>query len=130
MSLLHDGESRASMQKLCKAILLFDDVRFAGVISNYGNLYAGGFKEGVMPYESNEKRRLMYMRFALESCFRNDFNDSLGDFEYSIIQRAKVSIITKNICNYLLLVFAEPYVEIHALVNKIETIINSNQASH
>jgi hypothetical protein len=46
-----------SMQKLCNSILELKGVRFAGLITNYGNLYARGFKKEIIPYESDEKRR-------------------------------------------------------------------------
>ncbi|HUU47726.1 MAG TPA: DUF6659 family protein [Nitrosopumilaceae archaeon] len=110
-------------------MLELKNVRFAGLISNYGNLYVGGFKEGIDPYESNEKRRLMYMRFALESSFRNDFDGSLGEFKNSIIQRANVSIITMNICSYLLLVFADPDIDTKVLLHRLESIIKNKQKS-
>ena len=125
-----EDKNKVSMNKLCNKILEFDNVRFAGLISNYGNLYAGGFKEGVIPYENDEKRRMMYMRFALESCFRKDFDDSLGDFKYSIIQRAKVSILMTNICNYLLLVFVQPEIDIQTLAGRIQTIIDDNKLDY
>lgn len=117
----------ASMQRLCNRLLDLDDVRFAGLISNYGNLYAGGFKKGIVPHEDDQKRRLLYMSFALEACFRNDFDDSLGEFKYSVTQRGKVSILTINICNYLLLVFAEPDVDIHTFPGRVKKIIDENQ---
>jgi len=124
---MSDEKIHASMQRLCDDVLGLDDVRFAGLISNTGNLYAGGFKKGITPYEDDEKRRLMYMRFALESCFRNDFDDSFGAFRYSTVQREKVSILTINICNYLLLVFAEPDLDLHALAGRIQSIIDENE---
>ncbi|MDH3203402.1 MAG: hypothetical protein OEL81_01835 [Nitrosopumilus sp.] len=127
MIAMADEKIHASMQRLCDDVLDLDDVRFAGLISNTGNLYAGGFKKGITPYEDDEKRRLMYMRFALESCFRNDFDDSFGAFRYSTVQRERVSILTINICNYLLLVFAEPDLDLHALAGRIQSIIDENE---
>jgi hypothetical protein len=116
-----------SMHKLCNSILELKGVRFAGLITNYGNLYAGGFKKETIPYESDEKRWLMYIRFALESCFKKNFDESFGAFTYSTIQREKISILTINICNYLLLVFVEPQIDIHKLAEKIRTTINENE---
>jgi hypothetical protein len=124
---LKKEKTNTSMQRLCNKILDLDDVRFAGLISNSGNLYAGGFKKGIVPHEDNQKRRLLYMSFALEACFRNDFDDSLGEFKYSTIQRGKVSILTINICNYLLLVFTEPDVDIHTLAGRVQAVIDENQ---
>jgi len=122
-----DEKIHDSMQRLCDDVLDLDDVRFAGLISNSGNLYTGGFNEGITPYEDDEKRRLMYMKFALESNFRSDFEDSFGAFRYSTVQRKKVSILTINICNYLLLVFAEPDLDLHALAGRIQAIIDENE---
>ena len=127
MSLVNEDHTQNSMKELCDKILELDNIRFAGLISNFGNLYAGGFKEGVDPYEDDQKRRLMYMRFALESCFRKDFDDSFGTFKYSIIHRERVSILTINICNYLLLIFTEPEIDTKSLINKLETIIKNNE---
>lgn len=120
-------KTQVRMQKLCDKILDLENVRFAGLITNRGSLYSGGFKKDIIPKENDEKRRLMYMRFALESCLRNDFDDSLGPFRYSIIQREKVSILTMNICNYLLLVFTEPNSDLQNQVKSIQSIIKSNE---
>lgn len=124
---MREDKIHSSMQRLCDNVLGLDNIRFAGLVSNHGNLYAGGFKEGIIPYEDDEKRRLMYMRFALESCLRSDFDDSFGTFRYSTVQREKVSILTINICNHLLLVFTEPNIDLHALSGRIQAIIDENQ---
>ncbi|MDH3394842.1 MAG: hypothetical protein OEL52_01660 [Nitrosopumilus sp.] len=127
MIAIAEEKIHASMQRLCNDILDLEDIRFAGLISNSGNLYAGGFNEGITQYEDDEKRRLMYMKFTLESNFRSDFDDSFGAFRYSTVQREKVSILTINICNYLLLIFAEPDIDLHMLASRIQDIIDENQ---
>lgn len=127
MSIIKE-EIHSSMQGLCDNVLELENVRFAGLISNFGNLYVGGFKDGITPYENDKARRSMYMKFALESNFRRDFDDSFGTFKYSTIQREKVSILTINICNYLLLVFAEPYVDLRALAGRIQFMIDENES--
>lgn len=126
MSSMAEEKIHSSMQKLCEDVLSLGDIRFAGLVSDQGNLYAGGFKEGITPYEDDEKRRLMYMRFALESSLRSDFDDSFGKFRYSTVLREKISILTINICNHLLLVFAEPDVDLDVLANTIQVLIDEN----
>ena len=130
MSTITEDKVQSSMQQLCEDVLNLGNVRFAGLVSNHGSLYAGGFKKGITPYEDDEKRRLMYMRFALESCLRSDFDDSFGAFRYSTVQRKKISILTMNICNHLLLVFAEPDIDLHSLAGRIQSIIDENESSH
>ena len=68
------------------------------------------------------------MNFALETAFRKDFDDSLGSFTYSLVQRTKVSILTVPICNYVLLVILEPLTEIPPIVAKIRGMIEDNKA--
>ncbi|MDH5569517.1 MAG: hypothetical protein OEX98_06985 [Nitrosopumilus sp.] len=128
MSILKEEKIDYSMQRLCDNILGLENVRFAGLISNFGNLYVGGFKDGITPYENDKARRSMYMKFALESNFRKDFDDSFGAFKYSTIQREKVSILTINICSYLLLVFVEPDVDLHTLAGRIQSMIDENES--
>lgn len=118
------------MQKLCEKILEIKKVRFAGLVSNSGNLYSGGFKKGIIPRENDEKRRSMYMRFVLESCLRNDFNDSLGQFKYSIIQRDELCIVTMNVCNYLLLIFAERDCDSQKLVKTVQKILRDSEQEY
>jgi len=123
MSTVTEDVIQTEMQKLCKEVLDLQHVRFSGLISDSGNLYAGGFKKNVDPRVSGKDRRMMYMRFALESSFRSDFDDAFGSFTCSTIQREKTSIITVNICNYILLVFTEPKIDLQRKVEEIQRII-------
>lgn len=124
MSTVTEDVIQTEMSNLCKKILDLKHVRFSGLISDSGNLYAGGFKTGIDPMVSNENRQMMYMRFALESSFRSDFDDAFGAFRCSTIQREKTSIITVNICNYILLVFTEPKIDLQNKVEEIQSIID------
>lgn len=130
MHLVTEENPKESMQKLCENILELENLRFAGLINKQGKLFAGGFKKGIVPHEDDEKRRQTYVKLALESCLRNDFNDSLGKFKYSTISREKVSIITMNICDHLLLVFAEPDLDLHLLAGRIQSIIDESESEY
>ena len=114
------------MEFLCKKILEVKRVRFAGLIDNYGNLYAGGFHKGVKPFENDERRRSLYMKFAIETAFRKDYDDSFGNFDYSLVQRNKVTILTVPICSYVLLVILEPMTNPSPIVSKIREMIEDN----
>ena len=124
------NNAKESMQQLCHNIIELENVRFAGLIDKQGNLFAGGFKKGIIPHEDDEKRRNTYVKLALESCLGNDFNDSLGKFRYSTISREKVSIITMNVCDHLLLVFPEPDLDLHTLAGGIQSLIDENEMEY
>ena len=127
--MLHQTQEKnqESMHDLCNKILEIDDVRFAGIIDKYGNLYAGGFHDEVTPFENDDRRRSLYMSFALETAFRKDFDDSLGGFNYSLVQRDKVSILTVPICNHVLLVILEPLRDTLPTVSKIQKMVKENK---
>jgi len=129
---MHASENNAeeSMQQLAHDIIELENVRFAGLIDKQGNLFAGGFKKGIVPLEDDSERRSTYVKLALESCLRNDFNDSLGKFRYSTISREKVSIITMNVCDHLLLVFTEPDLDLHTLAGRIQSLIDENETEY
>lgn len=122
ISIVAEDLIQTNMENLCNEILDLQHIRFAGLISSSGSLYAGGFKEGIVSMISDKNRQMTYMRFALESSFRNDFDEEFGTFGCSVIQREKTSIITVNICNYILLVFTEPKIELLSKVREIQSI--------
>ena len=126
---LHEprDEIKESMQTMCDKILEISKVRFAGLIDNYGNLYAGGFHKAVIPFENDQRRRSLYMNFALETAFRKDYDESLGALDYSLVHRNKVSILTIPICNYVLLVILEPSANLPPIVSKIQKMIKDNE---
>ena len=130
MHAVSENNVKDSMQQLCNNIIALENVRFAGLIDKNGNLFAGGFKKGIVPHEDDEKRRQTYVKLALESCLRNDFNDSLGTFKYSTISREKVSIITINVCDHLLLVFTEPDLDLHTVAGRIQSLIDENETNY
>ena len=130
MHTVDNDDTRESMQQLCENILELENLRFAGLIDRQGRLFAGGFKKGVVPYEEGEKRRQTYVKLALESCLRNEFNDSLGAFKYSTVSRENVSIITMNVCDHLLLVFTEPEIDLHTLAGRIQSLIDENEVGY
>jgi len=114
---------QSSMENLCDKILGIKNIQFAGIIDLMGNLYAGGFKNGAKPKVSEPKRRQMYMQFALESCFRKDFDDSLGSFSSAVIQRKNSTIFTINVCNYLLIVFTEIPIQNLSFFENIQKLV-------
>ena len=120
----------SSMEKLCQSILEIRNIQFAGIIDTMGNLYAGGFKDAAIPKVSETEKRQMYMKFALESCFRRDFDSSLGAFRSAVIQRENCTIFTFNICQYLLLVFTETQIVNNTLLTKVQNLVLENHSDH
>jgi len=118
MSLKNSHEYYAYEQK-CKLLLNFDEIRFAGLINSMGRLVAGGFKEGIIPLEDEPERRKMYMELALRVSLRKDFDYSLGQVKYSASRREKAVMISFPVNNNVLMISAEPDVDIDKTAKKI-----------
>jgi len=107
----------------CRNLLQDDTIRFAGCINSMGRLVAGGFKEGIKPLEDDAERQKMYMELALRVSMRKDFDYSLGPVKYSASRRQNAVMISFPINSNVLLVSAEPTVDIDKFASKIMKII-------
>ena len=78
----------------CKEIQYHTGVRFAAIIDKGGNKIAGGFTEGVNPYEGDEQNLNDFYKFAVDISLRTDhLSDSLGDLNYIASRRDKVILL-------------------------------------
>ena len=106
-------------QQKCDILLQEDEIRFAGLINGMGRLVAGGFKKGVSPLEDDAERQKMYMELALRVSMRMEFDYSLGKVKYSASRREKSVMMSFPISNNVLLISAEPDVEIDKTAKKV-----------
>lgn len=107
----------------CKKLLVIDEIRFAGLINNMGHLVAGGFKPGITPLEDDAERKKMYMELALRVSMRKDFDYSLGPVQYTASRRGKAVVLSFPMNSNVLLVSAEPTVDIDKIANKIIKLV-------
>jgi len=107
----------------CKKLLDYDEIRFAGLINNMGRLVAGGFKPGISPLEDDAERKKMYMELALRVSMRKDFDHSLGPVKYAASRREKAVVLSFPMNSNVLLVSAEPDVDIDKTANKIIKLV-------
>jgi len=106
-------------EKKCQRLLEEPEIRFAGLINSMGHLVAGGLKEGLTALEDEEDKRKLYMELILRVSTRTEFDESLGPVKYSASRRAKAVLLSFPIDNKVLLISAEPDVDIDKTANKI-----------
>ncbi|HXG74686.1 MAG TPA: DUF6659 family protein [Candidatus Nitrosotenuis sp.] len=106
-------------EQKCQELLRLDEIRFAGLVDQKGRLVAGGFKEGVTPLEDAAERQKMYMELALRVSMRKEFDYSLGPVKYSASRREKAVMMSFPIGANILLVSANPDVDIDRTAKKI-----------
>jgi len=102
-----------------KDILSEPEIRFCGLIDCNGELIAGDFKEGIVPFENDARRRQAFQELAHRVANRKGFDANLGRVKYSSSRREKVVMMSFPFGRYILMVIAEPSVNIDRLGWKI-----------
>ena len=105
----------------CDHLLGESEIRFAGIVDKDGKLIAGGFKEGIVPYENDETKLQAFFEFVSKASIRKEFDESLGPINYIAARRDKAVLVSFPfpITQILLLISAEPSVNIESLAKKV-----------
>ena len=105
----------------CNLLLEESEIRFAGIVDKDGKLIAGGFKEGIVPYENDETKLQAFFEFVSKASIRKEFDESLGPINYIAARRDKAVLVSFPfpITQILLLISAEPSVNIEILAKKV-----------
>ncbi|MEW6043707.1 MAG: DUF6659 family protein [Thermoproteota archaeon] len=108
----------------CKQLTAEKEIRFAGIIDESGQLVAGGFKEGLAPLEGDESKLSGFMEFASRISLRKEFDKALGPINYIAARRDRLVLISFPfpITRFVLLISAEPIVDIENLAKKVVNI--------
>ena len=115
----------------CKDLLDEDEIRFAGIINEVGNLIYGGFKKGILPLESDQAKLESFMKFVSKISLRKEYDDSLGPINYLVARRDKAVLISFPfpLSRILLLISAEPTVNIENLASTVTKIFGGSSLS-
>ena len=108
----------------CTNLLGESEIRFAGIVNKDGKLIAGGFKEGITPYENDETKLQSFFEFVSTASIRKELDESLGPINYLAARRDKAVLVSFPfpITQILLLISAEPIVNIESLAKKVVEI--------
>jgi hypothetical protein len=111
----------------CNQLLVESDIRFAGIVDKDGELVAGGFKEGLTPYENDETKLQEFFKFVSKASIRNEFDESLGPINYIAARRDKAVLVSFPfpVTKILLLISAEPSANIENLAKKVVEIFTN-----
>ena len=102
-----------------KDILTEHEIRFCGLIDMTGQLIAGDFRSDVIPFENDARRKQMFQELAHRVANRQGFDANLGRVKYSSSRREKVVMMSFPLGKHVILVLAEPAVNIDRLGWKI-----------
>jgi len=110
----------------CQKMLDEDEIRFAGIINEDGNLVSGGFKKEITPLESDEAKLKSFMEFVSKVTIRKEYDESLGPINYLAARRDKAVLVSFPfpVSKFVLLISANPSVDIEQLATKVVDIFS------
>ncbi len=112
-------------QKL-KEILSEKDIRFAGFVNMQGDLVEGQYRKDIIPFENDEEQRQIFRELALRISTRKKFDYSMGAVKYSASRREKLVMMSFPLKKFILLLTAEPNVNIDRLAYKIIQVLGKS----
>ena len=124
---MHNEFDDVSYQQKLNEIFEEQDIRFAGFVDNDGNLINGKFREGIIPFETNEEQQKIFRELAYRVSTRKNFDYSMGQVKYSASRREKVVMMSFPLKNCILLLTTEPNVNIDRLAYKIIQILENEK---
>ena len=107
------------IKKQISDILSEPEIRFCGLIDSSGELIVGDFRKDVVPFETDARRKQMFQELAHRVANRQGFDASLGRVKYSSSRRENVVMMSFPIGKYVIMITAEPGVNIDRLAWKI-----------
>lgn len=121
---MSEQEKQKYFQKKLDLILLEnEDIRFAGFIDPDGNLIKEKIRKNIIPFESDEEQRKIFRELAIRVSTRVKFDHSMGRVKYSASRREKLIMMSFPLKEAILLITAEPNVNIDRLAYKIIQIL-------
>ncbi len=102
-----------------KDILKDNEIRFVGFLDHEGNLLRGDFRKGLVPFENDEEQKKIFQQLAARVSARKKFDHSMGPVKYSASRREKIVMMSFPLNKYVLIITADPHVNIDRLAYKI-----------
>ena len=99
------------------------EIRFAGFIDLDGNLVKGKIRNDIVPFENDEEQKQIFRELAIRVATRIKFDYSMGRVKYSASRREKLVMMSFPLKDLILLITAEPNVNIDRLAYKIIQIL-------
>ena len=115
-----------SFKETLEEIISEKEIRFAGFVNMQGSLIEGKFRVDVVPFESDEEQQKIFRELAYRISTRKKFDFSMGAVKYSASRREKLVMMSFPLKEMILLITAEPNVNIDRLAYKIIQILGKD----
>ena len=120
------GTEYQNYDEKCQKMLDEDQIRFAGIINEAGNLVSGGFKKEIIPLEDDKEKLKSFMEFVSKVSIRKEYDETLGPINYLAARRNKAVLVSFPfpVSKFVLLISANPSVDIEKLATKVMDIFS------
>ena len=120
------GTDYKTYDEKCQKMLDEDEIRFAGIINEDGNLVSGGFKKEIIPLEDDKAKLKTFMEFVSKVSIRKEYDQTLGPINYLAARRDKAVLVSFPfpVSKFVLLISANPSVDIEKLATKVMDIFS------
>jgi hypothetical protein len=88
-------------------------------LDGLGTLLAGGYKPGTCSRLSDEQHQTICIELASRVTKRKKFNSELGNVKYSASRRDRVVIMSFPISDMVVMILAEPHINIDRFAFRI-----------
>jgi len=106
-------------EKRCQEILEDREVRFAALLDGSGKTLAGGYREDIVPRLTGQQHHSVCKELAARVIKRKKYDVELGRVKYSASRREHVVIMSFPVEDKIIMIVAEPNVNIDRLAFKI-----------
>ena len=110
----------------CQKMLDEEEIRFAGIINESGELVSGGFKKEITPLEEDEAKLKSFMEFVSKVSIRKEYDETLGPINYLAARSDKAVLVSFPfpVSKFVLLISANPSVDIEKLATTVMDIFS------
>ncbi|MDH5568828.1 MAG: hypothetical protein OEX98_03430 [Nitrosopumilus sp.] len=106
-------------EQKCQEILDDHEIRYAGLLDEFGTLLAGGYKPGMTVRLTDEKLHSVCKELASRVAKRKKFDEELGHVKYSASRREHVVIMSFPIYDKVIMLIAESNINIDRLAFRV-----------
>lgn len=121
MSLLTSDEF-LSCDFLCSELIHNPEILFLGFVNNKGRMVT--CRNDSLTFHNEKSIEMFVMEIALDFSMKNEFNDVLGNVEYSITKRKNTNIVCIPMDQLILVIVADNHAGIDEIVKKVYPIMS------
>lgn len=121
---IHNKELDISdYEQKCQKILDFEEIRFSGLLDEFGIVLAGGFKLGILSPLTDDEHQSICTELASRVSKRRKFNSKLGHVKYSASRRENAVIMSFPINDHVVMIIADSHINIDRFAFRILSIL-------